>query len=239
MHRRCSASVNVQELFLYYITDRGQLSAQPDESWRLLLDRISAATSAGIDAIQIREKDLSARELVELGTRAVEIVRRVNAQGLSQTRTKVLVNSRIDVVIACGADGVHLRSDDVSAADARAIFAQAGISAPVIGVSCHTVQDILLAEGHGADFAVYGPVFGKADSAAPPTGLAGLKEVCRRRSAAQHPMAVLALGGVTANNAGACLKTGARGIAGIRLFQNGNLAETVSQLRKIGEELNL
>jgi len=226
-------------LFLYYITDSGQLSAQRDESLRLLLDRISAAASAGIDAIQIREKDLNARELVQLGVRAVENVRRVNIQGLSRTSTKVLVNSRIDAAIACGADGVHLRSDDVSAADARAIFAQAGISTALIGVSCHTIQDVSLAEGHGADFAVYGPVFGKADSEAPPTGLAGLKEVCRRRRAAQHPMPVLALGGVTANNGGACLKAGARGIAGIRLFQNGNLAETVSQLRRIGEELNL
>lgn len=204
-----------------------------------MVDCISAAANADVDAIQLREKDLSARELVELGTRAVEIAQRVYTRGLSRSRTKILVNSRIDAAIACGADGVHLRSDDVSAADARAIFAQAGISSALIGVSCHTLQDVLLAQGHGADFAVYGPVFGKADSEAPPTGLAGLKEVCRRRRAAQHRMPVLALGGVTASNAGACLRAGARGIAGIRLFQNGNLAETVSQLRRIGEELNL
>jgi len=131
-----------------------------------------------------------------------------------------------------------LRSDDVSAADARAIFANAGISTALIGVSCHTVQDVLLAEGHGADFAVYGPVFGKAGSEAPPTGLSGLKEVCQKR-AAQHPILVLALGEVTLSNAGDCLKAGAHGLAGIRLFQNGNLAETVSQLQTIGEKLNL
>ena len=226
-------------MFLYYITDRGQLSAQRDESLRLLLDRISAAARAGIDAIQIREKDLAARELIELGTRALEIARGVNSQRALITRTKVLVNSRIDVAIACGADGVHLRSDDVSAADARAIFAQAGISAPMIGVSCHSVQDVLLAEGHSADFAVYGPVFGKARSEAPPAGLAALKEVCRRRRAAQDPMPVLALGEVTLTNAADCLKAGAYGLAGIRLFQNGDLTETVSQLRRIGEELKL
>lgn len=239
MHRRCSASVNVEELFLYYITDRGQLSGPRDDSLRLLLDRISAAARAGIDAIQIREKDLAARELVELGTRAVEIVRGVNTQRRVLARTKVLVNSRIDVAIACGADGVHLRSDDVSAADTRAIFAQAGISVPMIGVSCHTVQDVLLAEGHGADLAVYGPVFGKAGSEAPPTGLAALQEVCRRRRAAQHPMPVLALGEVTLGNAADCLKAGAHGVAGIRLFQNGSLTETVTQLQTIGEKLSL
>jgi thiamine-phosphate pyrophosphorylase len=205
---------------------------------RLLLDRISEAVNAGIDAIQLREKDLNARELVELGTGAVEIVRRVNAPGESCVRTRLLINSRVDAAIACGADGVHLRSDDISAADARVIFAQAGILSPLIGVSCHTVQEASLAEGHGADFAVYGPVFGKAGDQTAPTGLAGLEAACRKRRAAEHPMPVLALGRVTANNAAECLKAGVRGIAGIRLFQNGNLAETVSRLRKLAEELH-
>src|SRR5262249_38695054 len=167
LRRRCSGSVNVEELFLYYITDRRQLSPQGDEGLRLLLDRISAAANAGIDAIQIRERDLAARELVELGTRAVEIVRHVSTQAVSPTKTKFLVSSRRDAAFACGAEGVHCRPDDVSAAVARAIFANAGISTALIGVSCHTVQDVLLAEGHGADFAVYGPVFGKAGSEAP------------------------------------------------------------------------
>ena len=202
----------------------------------MLLDRISAAADADIDAIQIREKDLSGRELVELGTRAVEIAQRVYTRGLSRSRTKILVNSRIDAAIACGSDGVHLRSDDVSAADARAIFAQAGVSAPLIAVSCHTVQDVLLAEGHAADFAVYGPVFGKGAGEGAATGLAGLEEACLKRPAAQNPLPVLALGGVTLDNAADCLKAGARGIAGIRLFQNGNLNETVSLLHKLAGE---
>jgi thiamine-phosphate pyrophosphorylase len=202
---------------------------------RLLLDRIAAAAGAGIDAIQLRERDLNARELVELGSRAMEIVRRLSAHGAPATR--LLVNSRVDVAIACDADGVHLRSDDLSAADARLIFGQAGVSKPLIGVSCHTVQQVSLAEGHGADFAVYGPVFGKENDDAVPTGVAGLKEACRRR-AAQIPMPVLALGGVTLSSATDCLKAGAYGIAGIRLFQNGNLTETVLRLRKQGKELH-
>jgi len=201
----------------------------------LLLDRISAAANAGIDAIQLREKDLSARELVELGTRTMEIVRRLRTSGA--TATRLLINSRVDAAIACAADGVHLRSDDLAAADARVILAQAGVSTAIIGVSCHTVQEVSLAEGHGADFAVYGPVFEKENDDAVPTGVAGLKEACRRR-AAQIPMPVLALGGVTLSSATDCLKAGAYGIAGIRLFQNGNLTETVLRLRKQGKELH-
>ena len=225
-------------MFLYYITDRSQLSTNHDEALRLLLERISAAANAGVDAIQLREKDLSARELVELGNRAAEIAHHSLPRSARGMRTRLLINSRIDVAIACGADGVHLRSDDVSASDARLIFAHVGVSAPAIGVSCHTVQEVSLAEAQGADFAVYGPVFGKRGEKTAATGLTSLRAASRERRAAQHPMPVLALGGVTVANAVDCLKGGAGGIAGIRLFQNGNLVETVAQLRKMEEGLH-
>jgi thiamine-phosphate pyrophosphorylase len=224
-------------LFLYYITDRRQLSTNHDESVRLLLKRISAMASADVDAIQLREKDLSARELVELGRRAAEIVHQANSTRASRVRTRLLINSRVDAAVACGADGVHLRSDDVSAADARVVLAQAGVSSPLIGVSCHTVQEVSLAEGHGADFAVYGPIFGKAGSKVPSAGIPGLAAACKRK-AAEHPMPVLALGGITAANVVNCLKAGAHGVAGIRLFQNGSAAETVSYLRKLANDLH-
>jgi len=224
-------------LFLYYITDRSQLSAKHEEAIRLLLERIAEAASAGVDAIQLREKDLNARELAELGTRAVDIVRGVSI-GASNVRTRLLINSRLDVAIACGADGVHLRSDDVSAAEARVIFAQVGISSPFIGVSCHTVQEVSLAEGQGADFAVFGPVFEKARDKGAPTAVRAVKEACDKRKAAHQPMPVFVLGGVTLSNAANCLKAGARGVAGIRVFQNGNMSETVARLRKLGEELH-
>ena len=225
-------------MFLYYITDRSQLSTNHDEALRLLLERISAAANAGVDAIQLREKDLSARELVELGNRAAEIAHHSLPRSARGMRTRLLINSRIDVAIACGADGVHLRSDDVSASDARVIFAHVGVSAPATGVSCHTVQEVSLAEAQGADFAVYGPVFGKRGEKTAATGLTSLRAASRERRAAQHPMPVLALGGVTVANAVDCLKGGAGGIAGIRLFQNGNLVETVAQLRKMEEGLH-
>src|SRR5690242_1612177 len=160
------------------------------------------AATAGVDAIQIRERDLSGRELTEWGKRAVELVRKANPSA------KVLINSRSDVAIACEADGVHLRSDDISAAEARAIFMHAGILRPVIGVSCHSRAEVELAEGHGADFAVFGPVFEKDREIKKEDGLSSLQAVCSRR-AGKPPMPVIALGGISLENAKECLRTGA------------------------------
>ncbi|HVH88215.1 MAG TPA: thiamine phosphate synthase [Terriglobales bacterium] len=213
-------------MFLYYITDRKQLSHNDEDARRMLLDRIQVAAEAGIDAIQIREKDLSARDLAELGTRAVEIVRRANAS------TRLLINSRSDVAIACGADGVHLRADDISPADARSVFMHAGIARPLIGISCHNPSEIELAEGQGADFAVFGSVFEKSGQLAP-AGLAALRDVCRHRRTAKPAMPVLALGGVNAANAAECIEAGAGGIAGIRLFQSGRVGDAISRLRSL------
>lgn len=212
-------------MFLYYITDRKQLSTNENDARRLLLERVRMAAAAGVDAIQIRERDLSGCELTELGKQAVEIVRETNPS------TKVLINSRSDVAIACGADGVHLRSDDISAADARAIFMQTGILHPMIGVSCHSRAEVELAEGHGADFALFGPVFEK-DRESIEEGLSSLRAVCTRR-AARPPMRVLALGGVNVENVQDCQQAGAAGIAAMRLFQNGNVEQVISKVRKL------
>ena len=184
-----------------------------------------------MDAIQLREKDLSARELVELGKRAAAIVGEVNSSDPSKRRTSLLINSRVDVAIACAADGVHLRSDDIVASEARAIFMQAGVVAPVIGVSCHSVQEMESAEAHGADFGVFGPVFGKAGAQA--TGIGELEIACRHRRAAKPAMPVLALGGIDSANAEECMRAGAAGVAGIRIFQDGDISKIVSQLRKL------
>jgi thiamine-phosphate pyrophosphorylase len=223
-------------LFLYYITDRKQLSSQnlssqnEDERTRLLLDRIQDATVAGIDAIQLREKDLPTRDLLQLAKQAAKIVRAANAVASRRQRTRLLINSRVDVAVAADADGVHLRSDDISASEARAIFMHSGIGRPVIAVSCHTVQEVELAEGHGADWAVFGAVFGKAEGAG--VGVERLEQACRRKRAANPAMPVVALGGVDLGNAAKCLAAGAAGIAGIRLFQDGNIVQTISELRR-------
>jgi thiamine-phosphate pyrophosphorylase len=224
----------VQSLFLYYITDRKQLSVDAAESVRLLQARIRMAAEAGVDAIQLREKDLNARDMVELGREAARLVFDANSADLSKPRTRFLINSRADVAVASGADGVHLRSDDISASEARRILVQAGIPQPLIAVSCHCVEDVELAEGHGANFAVLGPVFGKSvPYSAGPFGIAELERACKYRRGANPKMPVLALGSVNEANAAECLQAGADGIAGIRIFQDGDIHGTVSRLRKL------
>lgn len=197
-----------------------------------MLAKIAEATRAGVDLIQLREKDLPGRELEVLAREAVRVVRE-NAGG---KRTRLLINSRVDVAIAAQADGVHLRGDDIAASEVRVIFSQAGMHKPVIGVSCHSVSEVRLAESHGADFAVFGPVFGK--SGAPGQGVAGLRAACDKVPArgleAAVPagqMPVLALGGVNRDNAAACFEAGAAGIAAIRLFQENNVGSIIEGLK--------
>jgi len=204
-------------LLLYYITDRKQLPS--DDA---LLERMQAAARAGVDWIQVREKDLTTRELERLVTRA--------RAAIAGSGAKLLVNGRVDIAIACGLDGVHLTSgaDELPASEARAMFAKAGGTAPLIGVSCHTVAELLQAEAHGADFTVFGPVFGKGS--APGTGIDGLREACATLPV-KSTMKVLALGGVEVANANACVSAGAAGIAGIRMFQSSDITTTVQRLR--------
>ena len=219
---------------LYYITDRSQFPGAEADRRQALLDKIGEAARAGVDYIQLREKDLSTRELESLAIEAVKVVREVRTANNEQ-RTAVLINSRTDVALAVGADGVHLRSDDTSANEARGIwsfcsgYTGAGKTEPVVAVSCHTVAEVLHAETEGADFAVFAPVFEKRDRPeAPPAGLSALHEACRAN------IPVLALGGVTLQNAASCLAHGAAGIAGIRLFQDNHVEEVVRALKGSG-----
>jgi thiamine-phosphate pyrophosphorylase len=214
---------------LYYITDRRQFSADESAARRHLLAKIFEAAFAGVDYIQLREKDLSARDLERLALeamRAVTIGRTANPE----SRTKLLINSRTDVAFAARANGVHLRADDLSAEQVRSIWSKAAHSAqshsrpePVIAASCHTPEEVNQAAENGANFAVFGPVFEKKGGS--PIGLDRLREACRAK------IPVLALAGVTLGNAEACLQAGAAGIAGIRLFQENNIAELVHRLR--------
>lgn len=216
-------------LILYYITDGRQLSSRDR-----LLAKISEAAHAGVDYIQLRERHLTVRELEQLGSEGVKLVREAN------TATKLLINSRVDVALAVGAGGVHLRSNDIAASEARAIWAKStGRTDCMIGVSCHSLQDVLSAEGHGADFAVFGPVFGKQGNSEPPVGLDALARVVARGAPIDKKveagqslrMPVIALGGVTLENASGCLQVGAAGIAAIRLFQENNIDRVVKMLK--------
>jgi thiamine-phosphate pyrophosphorylase len=214
-------------VLLYYITDRNQFPGAEEEKRAQLLDRIAAAARWGVDFVQLREKDLDTRGLERLARQAVSAVRK------NSDTTKLLINSRVDIAVAVGADGVHLRSTgaDVSASDARIIFHKAGNIDPVIACSCHSLEEIADAEAHGADFAVFGPVFGKGTEQG--VGVEALKNVCEREVAASSRMPVLALGGATVENAKSCLEAGAAGVASIRLFQSGELGATVLALRRM------
>ena len=224
---------------LYYITDRRAFPGDETAQRRRLLEKISEAARSGVDYIQLREKDLPTRELEKLAREAVNIVR-----GSSQLKTALLINSRTDVSLAAEADGVHLRSDDILPSEVRKLWScgagtlarENSLQNPIIGVSCHSPQEVAQAARNKANFAVFPPVFEKNVSEKlvftkkttphiQPTGLSLLAEVCQSR------IPVLALGGITLENAHSCLKAGAAGIAAIRLFQENDIPEVTLKLR--------
>jgi thiamine-phosphate pyrophosphorylase len=219
---------------LYYITDRAQFPGDESARRRALLAKIAEASHVGIHYIQLREKDLTTRELEQLARQAAHVMQELRTEN-RELRTRLLINSRTDVALAAGADGVHLRSDDIPAFKARNVWTQAlarssepVARSPLIGVSCHTPADTFRAQAQGADFAVFAPVFEKKDRpGAQPTGLAALREAC------QAKIPVFALGGVSLDNAGSCLQAGAAGIAAIRLFQENKIEDIVRLLRAL------
>ena len=205
-------------MLLYYITGRKNFSGTHEEQVARTIAHIRAAAQAGVDMIQLREKDLSGAELRKLSAAALQACR----QGSSNC--KLLINSRTDIALAAGLDGVHLTSHDVSPDDVRSVarsFASTGRSSRlVVGVSCHTGEEVFQAGMALADFVVFGPVFGKNQLSGMPNDpqehrrLEALASVCP-----DSFIPVLALGGVTLESASACMEAGAAGVAGIRLFQ--------------------
>ncbi len=226
---------------LYYITDRSQFPGDEAARRRTLLAKIAEAARAGVDYIQLREKDLHTRELAELACEAVRAVRESTlatgnlllATADQRPATRFLINSRTDVALATGASGVHLRSDDIFVRDVQNAVCRSGhqpLSTDrfLIAVSCHSKAEVLRAASDGADFAVFAPVFEKRDRpAAQATGLDALRTAC------QAKIPVLALGGITLQNAASCLDAGAAGIAAIRLFQENNIEEVVCRLKHL------
>jgi thiamine-phosphate pyrophosphorylase len=223
---------------LYYITDRTAFPGDERSRRSQLLDKIAEAAANGIDYIQLREKDLPPRELESLARDAMRILTEQQLRaGNQKPATALVINSRTDVGLATHAAGVHLPANDVLPQDVLKVWHRnqqnpgAGapareIPSPVISVSCHSIAEVSRAEAGGATFAIFAPVFEK--KGAPgivPSGLESLREACR----ADIP--ILALGGITLANAESCLRSGAAGIAAIRLFQENDIATVVRALR--------
>jgi thiamine-phosphate pyrophosphorylase len=219
---------------LYFITDRSRFAGDECARHRALLDKVAEAARAGVDYIQLREKDLNTRELEKLARDVVAVLDSTRLRtGTRERRTQILVNSRTDIALAAGADGVHLRGDDIAISEVRQISGlnlQLRQSANhfLVAKSCHSAAEVQRAESEGADFIVFAPVFEKNNSAGTmPAGVAALREACRAK------IPVLALGGVTLENAASCLDAGATGIAGIRLFQDNKIEDVVGALRAL------
>jgi thiamine-phosphate pyrophosphorylase len=208
---------------ILYLITRGataDTTTAGDPAFQEILRQVSAATAAGIDLIQIREKKLNARVLFELTERAVELT--------TGTSTRILVNDRADIAAGAGAAGVHLTTRSLDAATVRKTFGADFL----IGASTHSLAEARAARDGGADFAVFGPIFETTSKTmyGSPIGLEHLKDAARQL--ASFPL--LALGGVSIETAGDCLRAGASGIAGISLFSNPlDLEGTVDSVRSM------
>jgi thiamine-phosphate pyrophosphorylase len=207
---------------LCYVTDRKALAGSVEAQVRSLLERIERAARAGVDWIQIREKDLSGRELVALVS---EALRRVPSS------CRVLVNDRLDVALAAGAGGVHLGEHSLPPEEAKRLVKEQKIGSKfLVGVSTHSVEAVRTAEAKGADYVIFGPVFATPSKLAygPPQGVERLAAACGSVS-----IPVIAIGGITIENAQECSRAGAAGIAAIRLFQDASdVAASIAALRQ-------
>jgi thiamine-phosphate pyrophosphorylase len=207
---------------IYLITSGATtpVSTPASEDFQSVLAIVCAAVRARIPLVQLREKNLTTRTLYELAARSVEITH--------GTETRLLINDRADVAAAAGAAGVHLAVQSVEAEVVRRAFGPSFL----IGVSAHSLAEVQAARDGGADFAVFGPIFDTPSKRAygAPLGLESLREAAQKLS----PFPLLALGGITNENAPDALRAGASGVAAIRLFSEAEKLDAVAAAIRIG-----
>lgn len=211
----------IREWKLCYVTDRKAFSGAAEEQFHALFKMIDEAARAGVDWIQIREKDLSGHEFMRL---ASEAVRRI------PKRCRILINDRLDVACAAGAGGVHLGEQSLPVEEARRFRWNGNLGDFLVGFSAHSLESAQAAQQSGADYVIFGPVFETPSKAAfgPPQGVKRLAKVCESVS-----IPVIAIGGITVQNARECVQVGASGIAAIRLFQDAaDVSAVVRELRR-------
>jgi thiamine-phosphate pyrophosphorylase len=194
---------------LCYVTDRKALGGSAETQIHLLLGKMESAARAGVEWIQIREKDLSGRKLAAVVS---EALRRIPES------CRVLVNDRLDVACALGAGGVNLGENSLPVGEAKRLLRERKFTAELlVGVSVHSLEATRAAERDGADYVVFGPVFETPSKVlfGPPHGMERLAAVCKSVA-----IPVIAIGGITLENARECAAAGAAGVAAIRLFQD-------------------
>ena len=194
---------------IYLITDRKLLTESPEfpvQSSRLLL-AVEDALKAGVKAVQLREKDLPARRLLDMAYGMREITARYDAT--------LFINERVDIAMCAEADGIHLGQSGIPVHAARKIVGERVL----IGASTHNLEEALTAEREGADFITFGPVYDTPSKRkyGEPVGIGALQMVSEKIS-----LPVFGIGGITAERVKEVMKAGARGIALIR----GILGET-------------
>lgn len=214
---------------LCYVTDRKLLAGSEGRAGAEVLTKIREAVAAGVDWVQIREKDMPAGELMRLAQEAV----RAAGEHFKGARTKIMVNDRLDVAIAASAAGVHLGRESAPASEVVRWCRKGNVPREfMVGVSCHGAAEAREAERAGASYVIFGPIFDTPSKRAfgEPVGIEQLSVVC-----AALKIPVLAIGGIDPRNAGECLRAGAAGIAAIRMFQDSRNAEelksTIESLR--------
>lgn len=192
------------DLPLIYLITGGDANEQNfNEKRPQILNLVKAAVETRISLIQIREKNLSARNVFNLAREVVKIAENSN--------TKILVNDRADIALAAKADGVHLTANSLSAEIIRRHFPKDFI----IGVSAHTIEKAEQAKRKGANFATFSPIFASPNKGEP-KGLDALREVCERLK----PFPIIALGGIDETNYEVVLGAGAGGFAAIRFLND-------------------
>jgi len=190
------------------ITERGYLSTDASR-W----------AEEDVDFVQFRDRTLDAARLMYFAKSILEDIAEFPGAAIAGTRPRLLINGRADVAVAAGAAGVHLTAhpDELTPTQVRRIFEIAGKPAPLISISCHTLEEVHRARAAAVDLILFGPIFEKrveSEQVAAGVGLQTLHEAC----AAAGEVPVLALGGVTRELIDDCLSAGAKGVAGIRLF---------------------
>jgi thiamine-phosphate pyrophosphorylase len=216
---------------LCYVTGRRDFpDTAPENSRSALIQKIGAILSGGVDWVQIREKDLSAKDLAAVTRQALSLAAAPRAGRPDAAR--ILVNDRLDIALTERSGGVHLGERSLPVKEAKRLVALRGAGKDfLVGASCHSLDSVKSAEADGVDYVFFGPVFATPSKAAfgAPQGVDRFAEVCSSVS-----IPVLAIGGITLENAARCFAAGAAGIAAIRLFQDSfSAAATIGALRRM------